>query len=197
MPTSASADLGVGSARPRNRYSFNENTTGVSDLTAMNVSNGARCITSMPASNSAKKLNVRGRNANAISFVSGSTVTNFKPCAASKSNVVAANWQNKMKFGAGIIVTATLFKTLSELPMAQYKTIIPSTRALAHKYVVVCAPSRRSPFALGDVGSKSESSLLSCRIGAYFAIFRARGVDKCRQAKRKSQGVETGTTTRR
>lgn len=110
MPTSASADLGVGSARPRNRYSFNENTTGVSDLTAMNVSNGARCITSMPASNSAKKLNVRGRNANAISFVSGSTVTNFKPCAASKSNVVAANWQNKMKFGAkrGPMYTAPL-----------------------------------------------------------------------------------------
>ena len=91
IPVNASADFDVGKALPRNRYSFSENTTGVSDFTAMNVSNGARCITSIPANNSAKKLTVSGMNAIAISFVRGSTSTNFKLCAMMSITAVAKN----------------------------------------------------------------------------------------------------------
>jgi len=76
IPKSATKDFGVGNALPRNKYSLMANATGVKDLTAMKVSKGARCITSIPASKSAKKLTVSGTNAIAISFVSGSTVTN-------------------------------------------------------------------------------------------------------------------------
>lgn len=92
MFISASVDLGVGSVRFRNRYLFNENIIGVSDLIVMNVFNGVCCIIFMLVSNSVKKFNVRGRNVNVIFFVSGFTVINFKLCVVSKSNVVVVNW---------------------------------------------------------------------------------------------------------
>ena len=82
--------LDVGKALPRNRYSFSENTTGVSDFTAMNVSNGARCITSIPANNSAKKLTVSGmaeRNFLRQRF----HFHNFKLCAMMSITAVAKN----------------------------------------------------------------------------------------------------------
>mmetsp|Transcript_7195 Transcript_7195/g.17878 ORF Transcript_7195/g.17878 Transcript_7195/m.17878 type:complete len:205 (-) Transcript_7195:466-1080(-) len=49
IPTSAAAERKFGSDRPKKRYSHTQNSTGVMDLTVMNVSRGAYFITSMPA----------------------------------------------------------------------------------------------------------------------------------------------------
>ena len=91
MPVNAKSDFTVGNARPRNTYSFNANTTGVTDFTAMNVSNGARFITSIPAKSNKKKLKVSGTNATAICGVNASTSITFVASAMRSMIDVDAN----------------------------------------------------------------------------------------------------------